>query len=152
MVPVTSKSSSDHISVELSARRTGMSFQRTRLSADRTLMSVIRTALSLISFGFTIYQVFEKLREAGTLAHAAAPRNFGVTLVALGILMLVVGIVYHVNFMLGLRRERNDMREAGLIHGESAYPTSFTLVTAVILLVIGLVAIFSMVFETGPFG
>ena len=46
------------ISVELSKRRTGMSFQRTRMSADRTLMSVIRTSLSLISFGFTIHQVF----------------------------------------------------------------------------------------------
>jgi putative membrane protein len=38
-------SSSDSISVELSSRRTGMSFQRTRMSADRTLMSVIRTSL-----------------------------------------------------------------------------------------------------------
>ncbi|MBL8581486.1 MAG: DUF202 domain-containing protein [Rhizobiaceae bacterium] len=129
-----------------------MSFQRTRLSADRTLMSVIRTALSLISFGFTIYQVFEKLRDAGALTHAAAPRNFGITLVALGIVMLIVGIIYHVQFMLGLRRERDNMREGGLIHGESAYPTSFTLITAVILLVIGLVAIFSMVFQAGPFG
>ena len=33
------------------------------MSADRTLMSVIRTSLSLISFGFTIFQVFEKLRR-----------------------------------------------------------------------------------------
>src|SRR6187431_239840 len=72
-------------SVELWSRRTGMSFQRTRMSADRTLMSVIRTALSLIGFGFTIFQFFSKLRDAGTLAHAAAPRNFGVALVALGI-------------------------------------------------------------------
>ena len=62
--PVTGQSKSDEISVELSARRTGMSFQRTRMSADRTLMSVIRTSLSLIGFGFTIYQVFEKLRDA----------------------------------------------------------------------------------------
>ena len=61
--PITAKSDSDQISVELSSRRTGMSFQRTRMSADRTLMSVIRTSLSLISFGFTIFQVFEKLRE-----------------------------------------------------------------------------------------
>ena len=151
MENVDSKSSSDKISVELSARRTGMSFQRTRMSADRTLMSVIRTALSLISFGFTIYQVFQKLTDAGTLAHASAPRNFGVTLVLLGIVMLVIGIIYHVQFMIGLRRERNDMREAGLIHGDSGYPVSFTLVTAVILLVIGLVAIFSMVFHVGPF-
>ena len=64
---VTSKSGSDQISVELSSRRTGMSFQRTRMSADRTLMSVIRTALSLIGFGFTIYQVFQKLLEAQVL-------------------------------------------------------------------------------------
>jgi putative membrane protein len=63
MDPVTAKSPSDLISVELASRRTGMSFQRTRMSADRTLMSVIRTSLSLIGFGFTIFQVFEKLRD-----------------------------------------------------------------------------------------
>jgi putative membrane protein len=151
VAPVSGKSGSDSISVELSSRRTGMSFQRTRMSADRTLMSVIRTALSLISFGFTIFQVFQKLRDAGTLAHAAAPRNFGVTLVLLGILMLVVGIIYHVLFMAGLRRERDAMRDAGLIHAQSGYPVSFTLITAVILLLIGLVAISSMVFNVGPF-
>ncbi len=64
MQAVDQHSPSDQINTELSARRTGMSFQRTRMSADRTLMSVIRTALSLISFGFTIYQVFQKLRDA----------------------------------------------------------------------------------------
>jgi putative membrane protein len=61
----------EEMSVELSARRTGMSFQRTRMSADRTLMSVIRTSLSLIGFGFTIFQFFEKLREAGSLTTPA---------------------------------------------------------------------------------
>lgn len=152
MAEVTSKSPPDDISVELSARRTGMSFQRTRMSADRTLMSVIRTSLSLISFGFTIYQVFEKLRDAGTLAHAAAPRNFGVTLVALGIAMLVIGIIYHVQFMIGLRHERDDMRQAGLIHAQSRFPPSMTLIAAILLLIIGVVAIFSMLFQAGPFG
>ena len=122
------------------------------MSADRTLMSVIRTSLSLISFGFTIYQVFEKLKDAGTLAHAAAPRNFGVTLVGIGIVMLVLGIIYHVQFMIGLRREREAMREAGLIHAESVFPPSMTLVTALVLLIVGIVAIFSMVFQAGPFG
>jgi len=150
--PVTGQSKSDEISVELSARRTGMSFQRTRMSADRTLMSVIRTSLSLIGFGFTIYQVFEKLRDAGTITHAAAPRNFGIALVALGIVMLIVGIIYHVRFMLGLREERTAMTAAGLIHGESRFPPSFTLITAIVLLLIGIFAIVSMVFEAGPFG
>jgi putative membrane protein len=139
-------------STELSARRTGMSFQRTRLSAERTLMSVIRTALSLIGFGFTIFQFFEKLKEAGTLAHAAAPRNFGIALVLLGIGILFLGISYHVQFMLGLRRERTRLKEEGLIHAESRYPVSYTLLTALALLLIGVFAIASMVFRIGPFG
>ncbi len=137
---------------DMSMRRTGMSFQRTRMSAERTLMSVIRTSLSLIGFGFTIFQFFEKLRDTGTLAHAAAPRNFGVTLVLLGIIMLVIGIIYHIQFMLGLRHERDAMHEDGLIYAQSKFPPSMTLVTAIILLVIGLIAIFSMIFQSGPFG
>jgi putative membrane protein len=143
---ITSQSGSGPISVELASRRTGMSFQRTRMSADRTLMSVIRTSLSLISFGFTIYQIFDKLREAGSITHAAAPRNFGVALVALGITMLVIGIVYHVQFMLRLRQERKAMVAVGLVHGESHFPVSLTLITAVVLLLIGVAAIISMIF------
>src|ERR1700752_2525521 len=93
---VTSASSEGDVSVELSRRRTGMSFQRTRMSADRTLMSVIRTSLSLIGFGFTIFQFFNKLKDAGVLKGAAPARNFGTSLVFLGIGMLILGIIYHV--------------------------------------------------------
>jgi len=138
-------------STELSSRRTGMSFQRTRLSADRTLMSVIRTSLSLIGFGFTIHQLFQKLFEQGTITRAQAPRNFGIALVALGIAMLITGILYHVMFMFGLRRERKAMAAQGLVHAESSFPPSFTLITAVLLLVIGTVLIVSMAFRVGPF-
>jgi putative membrane protein len=152
MGTVTGKSPPDDISVELSSRRTGMSFQRTRMSADRTLMSVIRTSLSLIGFGFTIFQFFEKMKEAGTLTHAAAPRNFGVALVALGIVMLIGGIAYHLQFMLHLRLQRDAMIAEGLVHGESKFPVSLTLLTAIILLAIGIAAIVSMVFNVGPFG
>lgn len=152
MDPVRIKSPTDDPSVELASRRTGMSFQRTRMSADRTLMSVIRTSLSLIGFGFTIFQFFEKLKEAGTLAHAGAPRNFGIALVALGIVMLVGGIIYHVQFMLHLRHQREAMIAEGLVHGESKFPVSLTLLTAVILLLIGVTAITSMLFNIGPFG
>src|SRR5499425_2708495 len=94
------------MSAELSSRRTALSFQRTRMSADRTLMSVIRTSLSLIGFGFTIYQVFQKLYESQVLKNARAPRHFGEALVILGICMLVLGIGYHITFMLGLRHLR----------------------------------------------
>ena len=139
-------------SVLLSSRRTGMSFQRTRMSADRTLMSVIRTSLSLISFGFTIFQVFQKLRDQDVLTSAAPSRNFGIALVLLGIVMLIGGILYHLQFMSALRVERNEMTEQGLIRGVSPFPPSLTLFTAVILLLIGLAAIVSMVFRVGPFG
>jgi putative membrane protein len=146
---VTSKSEADHISVELSARRTGMSFQRTGLSADRTLMSVIRTSLSLIGFGFTIFQVFQKLHEANVLKSSGSARNFGELLVFLGIGMLIIGIVYHVAFMLELRRERERLKADGLIHAESRYPASFTLLTAIVLLGIGIFAISTMLSSLG---
>ena len=129
-----------------------MSFQRTRMSADRTLMSVIRTSLSLISFGFTIFQVFEKLRDQSVITHGAPARNFGVTLVLLGILMLIGGIIYHVQFMMHLREQRTEMIADGLVHGQSKFPLSLTLVTAIVLLLIGIAAIVSMLFNVGPFG
>ena len=141
----------DEMSVELSSRRTGMSFQRTRMSADRTLMSVIRTSLSLISFGFTIYQAFGKLAETQGWGSAPA-RRFGVALVLLGVIMLVVGIAYHLAFMAGLRHERERMKMDGLVHAESHFPVSMTLIVAVLLLATGLLAITSMVFRMGPFG
>lgn len=139
------------VNTELAARRTGMSFQRTRMSADRTLMSVIRTALALIGFGFTIFQFFQRLREQDVMVKAAAPRNFGLALVGLGVVMLILGIVYHAQFMMGLRHLRELMREEGLIHGETVFPVSLTLITALTLLVIGLAAIVSMAFRVGPF-
>jgi inner membrane protein YidH len=140
------------VNTELAARRTGMSFQRTRLAEDRTLMAIIRTSLSLIGFGFTIYQFFQRLREQDVITKAAAPRHFGVALVALGVLMLILGIAYHIQFMLGLRRLRESMREDGLIHGETVFPMSLTLITAFLLLAVGVAAIVSMEFQIGPFG
>jgi putative membrane protein len=134
----------DQTSVELSSRRTGMSFQRTRMSADRTLMSVMRTSLSLISFGFTIYQVFQKLHDSKAIGGDASARHFGIALVLLGVLMLVIGIIYHLRFMSELRAERKSMASAGLIHAESRFPASMTLVTAVTLLAIGIAAAISM--------
>lgn len=142
----------DAASLELSSRRTGMSFQRTRMSADRTLMSIIRTALSMIGFGFTIYQFFGNLLEVpGTTLRAHAPRNFGVALVALGLVLLSLGIVYHLRYMQGLRKERREMIQEGLIHGESRYPVSLTLLTAGLLWLLGLLAIVSMTFNVAPF-
>src|SRR5262245_5201071 len=150
--PAVSRSAPVDAGTELAMRRTGMSFQRTRMAADRTLMAVIRTSLSLIGFGFTIFQFFSKLKGSNLVpAESSAPRNFGMALVWLGILMLVTGIAYQVQFMAGLRAERRAMKAGGLIHAESRFPVSMTLLTAVVLLMIGIAAIVSMTFQIGPF-
>jgi putative membrane protein len=151
-VSAAAKHGGDDPSTELSARRTGMSFQRTRMSADRTLMSVIRTSLSLISFGFTIYQFFEHLQESNVVGRSRAPRNFGVALIYLGVAMVVVGIIFHLQFMRGLRDLRENMKREGLIHGESHFPGSFTLVVALMLLALGVAALINLRSHTGPFG
>jgi putative membrane protein len=143
-VGVTASTQPDRISTELSARRTGMSFQRTRMSADRTLMSVMRTSLSLIGFGFTIFQVFQKLHETTVLKSADAAGNFGKALVLLGLVMLGLGIGHHVKFMVELRALRAQMKHDGLVHGETAFPFSATLAVALLLFAI-------MVFSVGPF-
>ncbi|HVW24505.1 MAG TPA: DUF202 domain-containing protein [Polyangiaceae bacterium] len=151
--PVATISVSEERTVELSERRTGMSFQRTRLSAERTLMSTVRTALALISFGFTIFQFFQRLRETRLLESGTrAPRNFGLALIALGVSLLTVGIAYHVAFMRELRVLRDRLVHEGIIHGESGFPVSLTLLMSLLLLIIGFLAITSIAFHFGPFG
>lgn len=66
--------------------------------------------------------------------------------------MLVVGIGYHITFMVGLRRERDLLRRTGLIHAESQYPLSLTLMVAVLLLALGICAIVAMTTGAGPLG
>ena len=149
---VISTSPPSNFSFELSSRNTGMALQRTRMSADRTLMSVIRTSLSLIGFGFTIAQLFQKLQASDTLKHdyVEAPR-FGLALVVLGIMMLILGVTYHAQFMRALRIGRKQLVADGLVHGDSPFPPSLTLITALLLLCIGIAAMISMIFHVGPF-
>ena len=42
-------------------------------------------------------------------------------LVLLGMAMLVIGIVYHIQFMLGLRKEREAMRADGLSTARASF-------------------------------
>lgn len=140
------------LSLELSARRTGLSFQRARMSADRTLMSAMRTSLTLIVFGFTLFQLFEVLPQARALESAGAAPRFGVALVLLGIATQVGGILHQLAFLRGLRLEREELRSAGLIYAYGDLPLSPTLIVAVLLVAIGILAIASMVFDVGPFG
>ena len=50
-----------------------------------------------------------------------------------------------------LRRERQDLIAQGFIHGQSAYPFSLTLGTAILLMLFGLTVIVGMLVRAGPF-
>lgn len=80
--------------------------------------------------------------------HAA--RNFSVALIGIGILLLVMGIAGHVRFMMELRREHEDLVSARLIPSDW-FPYSVTLGVSLLLLLLGLLAIISIVIPVGPF-
>jgi putative membrane protein len=68
---------------------------RTRLALERTMMAWVRTSVALIGFGFTIVQFFERLHSTEGVAPALrpqAPRYLGLTLIAAGVVTLLVSI------------------------------------------------------------
>jgi putative membrane protein len=52
--------------------------------------------------------------------------------------------------MSGLRRVRDEMTDEGLIHGESQFPVSMTLLVALSLLIVGLLAAAGLLWNVGP--
>jgi putative membrane protein len=94
----------------------------------------------LIGFGFAIFQFFRVLREsAGVAERLHAARS-----------LLLLGIVGHVRFMRELRAEHGALVAADLIPS-GRFPLSVTLVTALLTLLLGLLAISSIVTRVGPF-
>src|SRR5262249_30453816 len=64
---------------------------RTRMAVERTFMAWMRTSVSLIGFGFTIVQFFQRLwDEGGPGRHPEAPRDFGLALIAAGVVSLAI--------------------------------------------------------------
>ena len=89
---VSAQSTADEISVELSSRRTGMSFQRTRLSADRTLMSVTRTSLALILTILIFALAYSNLALGMTPWHATLPESGSPPALSLIIALILLGL------------------------------------------------------------
>jgi putative membrane protein len=72
---------------------TRLALLRTVAALDRTLMAWVRTATSLISFGFTIYKVFQALLENESAAggRLLGPRGLALVMIGLGIGGLLLG-------------------------------------------------------------
>jgi len=81
---------------------TRLAIERTRVAYERTVMAAIRTATSLITFGFSAYKFFQMDLFDGRTSRTQAkptllgPKEFGLTLIALGLLSLMLAwLEYH---------------------------------------------------------
>jgi putative membrane protein len=77
--------------------QTTLAIERTRLAYERTLLAWVRTAVALISFGFTVYKLFQYLHDNNPAppARLVGPREFGLALIGVGLLALVFAIIEH---------------------------------------------------------
>ena len=126
----------------LAEERTDLAVERSVMAAERTLMAWIRTALSMIGFGFTIYRFFQYKAEdiaAGIVRRPYAPRNLGLSLIAVGTLGLMGAAWQH----------RMFLREIG--PSQKKHKVSVSLVVAMAVILIGIVAFYGVLLHAGPF-
>jgi putative membrane protein len=126
----------------LAEERTELARERTIVASERTLMAWIRTAISMIGFGFSIYKFFQYLPEeiaSGNIRRPQAPRNLGMTLIALGTLGLAAAAWQH----------RTFLNRIGASHGRHVWSISFVVAMAVIL--IGAITFYGVLLRHGPF-
>src|SRR6267143_1965951 len=119
----------------LAEERTDLALERTVIAAERTLMAWIRTSLSMIGFGFSIYKFFQYLPEelaAGNIQRPQAPRNLGLTLIALGTLALVAATWQHWNFLKSVRTS------------QTRFVWSISFVVAIFVILIGLITFYGV--------
>jgi putative membrane protein len=126
----------------LAEERTDLAVHRTVIAGERTLMAWIRTSISMIGFGFSIFKFFQYQAEeiaAGTIKRPQAPRNLGLSLVALGTLALTAAAWQH----------RNFLKDIGV--SEKRHTLSISFVVAMAVILIGLVTFYGMLLRHGPF-
>jgi len=112
---------------------------RTALAADRTLIAWVRTALSMISFGFTITKFFQYLQQSEHAPFSHGPRNLGLTLTALGIAGVLIGVLQHNQI---LKRVNTDIERKRM---------SVSVVAALGVAVVGIIVFVSVLARVGPF-
>ncbi len=128
-------------STVLAEERTDLALRRTIIAGERTLMAWIRTSLSMIGFGFSIYKFFQYMPEeiaAGTIRRPQAPRNLGLSLIALGTLALAAAAWQHANFL----------KEIG---APQRMYKSLSFVVAVFVILIGIITFYGVLLRKGPF-
>lgn len=137
---------------ELASCQASLAFERTLVSLDQSLMSAIRTSLSLIGFGFAMVLFFHQVRgEVGVNLQIPA-RNFGLSLVAMGVGLITIGLIGHRRRFTSLRARMDGLHSRKLLMEGCPYRGSPIAVLAILLLLSGLLVILGILVRVGPFG
>ena len=124
----------------LADERTDLAHERTVMASDRTLMAWTRTSLSMISFGFSVFKFMETMQEQGrnVIKGGHGAQNFGMTLIALGIVCLVIACLQYWQFEKKLNPDRK-------------WYLNLAFVNAAFIGFIGGLALINTLFRIGPF-
>ncbi len=139
---------------QLAQARTALAIERTRMATDRTMMATLRTAFSMIGFGFTLFSFFRTIKAddlLGTAVPVHAPARFGLALVVFGILVLAHGLWSERAFRTRLERRRDNMVAQGILPPDEPLPRSAIHLAALLLLLLGLLAVLGIAARAGPF-
>ncbi len=99
---------------------TKLAIERTNLAYERTLMAWIRTAVSLITFGFTVYKLFQ-FEEREGLQQIVGPREFALIMITIGLASLIMAAIQHV-----YRRKALSEQFPGLPRSVAAWASALT--------------------------
>jgi putative membrane protein len=109
---------------------------RTRLAYDRTLMAWVRTAISLITFGFTIYKIFQ-LEGAGVKQdnRFISASGFAMMMIVIGLLCLLMATLQHRRELQVLRAQYDEV------------PRSPATVLAALISILGILALAAVLLQ-----
>jgi putative membrane protein len=137
---------------ELASWQASLAFERTLVSLDQSLMAAIRTSLSLIGFGFAMVLFFHQVGgEVGVNLQVPA-RNFGFSLVAMGVGLITIGLVGHRRRFTSLRTTMDNLYRRKRLPEPCPYTGSPIAVLAVLMLLSGLLVMLGILVRVGPFG
>jgi putative membrane protein len=107
-----------------------------RAAYERTMMAWIRTATSLITFGFSVYKIFQIESIRGPERNRLiGPRQFALILVSIGLISLMLATIEY----------RWNIRMPG--GPDSHGQRSLAVIIATLIAVLGILALFLMIFR-----
>jgi putative membrane protein len=117
-------------------RSTQLAFERTRIAYERTMMAWIRTGTSLITFGFSIYKLFQ-LEGLGhpQPGRLIGPREFAFMLVSIGLISLLLATI----------EPRQNIRTLGAQY--AGRQRSLAVLVAALVSILGILALLAMIFR-----